>query len=196
MKDETHSNNVRDHILSSAQTIMSGKGFSAVGLNEILKSADVPKGSFYHYFGSKEAFGQALLERYFERYLDAMTEQFAKDDLSGADRLMEYWSHWMETQAADDPQDKCLVVKLAAEVSDLSDAMRRVLLQGTGDICGRLTEIIEVGIADGSLHVTEEPRDIAVELYQYWLGASLIAKITKDDTPLKAAFEVTKTRLF
>ena len=195
MKDETHNSSVRDHILSSAQTIMSGKGFSAVGLNEILKSADVPKGSFYHYFGSKEAFGEALLERYFERYLAAMDEQFARSDLTGAERLMGYWSHGIETQATDDPQDKCLVVKLAAEVSDLSGAMRRVLLRGTGDICARLAEIIEVGIADGALSVTEVPRELAAELYQYWLGASLIAKITQSDTPLKAALEVTKTRL-
>ncbi|WP_312608343.1 TetR/AcrR family transcriptional regulator [Agrobacterium pusense] len=196
MKDETHSNSVRDHILSSAQTIMSGKGFSAVGLNEILKSAEVPKGSFYHYFESKEAFGQALLERYFDRYLAAMKEQFSRTGLTAGERLMAYWSHWIETQTTDDPQDKCLVVKLAAEVSDLSEPMRRVLLQGTGNICGKLTEIIKVGVADGSLHVTEEPHDIAVQLYQYWLGASLIAKITRDDAPLKAALEVTKTRLF
>lgn len=195
MNVETQSISARDHILSSAQTIISGKGFSAVGLNEILKAADVPKGSFYHYFGSKEAFGEALLKRYFDRYLDAMEEQLARTDQTGAERLMAYWSRWLETQATDDPQDRCLVVKLAAEVSDLSEAMRRVLLQGTQDICGKLTEIIEVGNADGSLRATEDPRELAVELYQYWLGASLIAKVTKNDAPLKSAFRVTKTRL-
>lgn len=53
---------VRQHILDTAKPIMLRKGFSAVGLNEILQAAGVPKGSFYHYFGSKEAFGEALLE--------------------------------------------------------------------------------------------------------------------------------------
>lgn len=51
---------VKDHILDTAQRIMGSRGFSAVGLNEILTSSGVPKGSFYHYFGSKEAFGVAL----------------------------------------------------------------------------------------------------------------------------------------
>jgi TetR/AcrR family transcriptional repressor of nem operon len=41
---------VRANILAVGQRIMSGKGFSAVGLNEILTEAKVPKGSFYHYF--------------------------------------------------------------------------------------------------------------------------------------------------
>lgn len=60
---------VRQHILNIAKPIMLRKGFSAVGLNEILAAAGIPKGSFYHYFGSKEAFGEALLESYFEGYL-------------------------------------------------------------------------------------------------------------------------------
>ncbi|MCB1967757.1 MAG: TetR/AcrR family transcriptional regulator, partial [Candidatus Accumulibacter sp.] len=39
---------VRQHILDTAKPIILGKGFSAVGLNELLSAADVPKGSFYH----------------------------------------------------------------------------------------------------------------------------------------------------
>jgi len=45
------------------------KGYTAVGLSELLATAGVPKGSFYHYFRSKEEFGQALLEEYFSEYL-------------------------------------------------------------------------------------------------------------------------------
>ena len=45
--------NTRQHILETGHRIISGKGFASVGLNEILKSAGVPKGSFYHYFESK-----------------------------------------------------------------------------------------------------------------------------------------------
>jgi len=63
------SSDVRDNIIAVGQRIMSGKGFSAVGLNEILSEAKVPKGSFYHYFDSKDAFGEALLSSYFEDYL-------------------------------------------------------------------------------------------------------------------------------
>ena len=53
----------------------------------VLTAAEVPKGSFYHYFGSKEAFGQALLERYFELYLAAMDELLSRPALTGAQRL-------------------------------------------------------------------------------------------------------------
>ena len=35
-------------------------GYGATGLQEILDAAGVPKGSFYHHFGSKEAFTAAV----------------------------------------------------------------------------------------------------------------------------------------
>lgn len=54
----------RQSILDTAQRVMAHKGFAAVGLNEVLAEAGVPKGSFYHYFASKDAFGEALMKNY------------------------------------------------------------------------------------------------------------------------------------
>ncbi len=97
---------------------MANKGFSAVGLNEVLRAAGVPKGSFYHYFSSKDAFGQALLEAYFDESLDELENVLQQQDLSMGDRLMHYWQHWADSQMDADPNGKCLVVKLGAEVPD------------------------------------------------------------------------------
>ena len=44
----------RDALLHSGVEILTEKGFSASGLDEILKRVNVPKGSFYHYFDSKD----------------------------------------------------------------------------------------------------------------------------------------------
>ncbi len=195
MEDDRHNTSVREHILATAQTIMSAKGFSGVGLNEILTASDVPKGSFYHYFGSKEDFGKALLARYFDAYLAGMDEIISRDDLTGAEKILAYWTRWLITQTADDPQSKCLVVKLAAEVSDMSEQMRGVLLNGTGQITGRIAEMIEAGTRDGSVNIAGQPRDVATSLYQSWLGASLLAKITRDDTPLLVAMKETRKTL-
>ncbi|WP_198511718.1 TetR family transcriptional regulator, partial [Bacillus subtilis] len=56
---------MRQHIIDVARAIITHKGYSAVGISEIVKAADIPKGSFYYYFPSKEAFAEALLEHYF-----------------------------------------------------------------------------------------------------------------------------------
>ena len=54
----------RDHLLDECLGLMHGHGYNATGLTEILKAANVPKGSFYHHFGSKEDFAAAVLQRY------------------------------------------------------------------------------------------------------------------------------------
>ena len=77
---------VRQHILDTGRSIILGKGFSAVGLNEILAIAQVPKGSFYHYFKSKEIFGEAMVESYVSDYL-ARVDDLLKADGSPAAQL-------------------------------------------------------------------------------------------------------------
>ena len=171
---------------------MAGKGFSAVGLNEILVEAGVPKGSFYHYFGSKDAFGEAMLVAYFEDYLADLDETLRLPGLTMAQRLMAYLQNWQETQSFFDCQGKCLAVKLGAEVADLSEAMRAALRQGTSGITQRLKQAIETGIAEGSLSIDGEPAGVAQSLYQLWLGASVMVKIVRNTGPFESAMTTTR----
>jgi TetR/AcrR family transcriptional repressor of nem operon len=189
------SSDVRDNILAVGQRIMSGKGFSAVGLNEILTEAKVPKGSFYHYFGSKDAFGEALLSSYFEDYLADLDKVMAQPGLTMAQRLLAYFDMWRANQSFLDCQGKCLAVKLAAEVADLSEAMRAVLNQGTSAIIARMADAIEGGVADGSLAIDDTPERVAESLYQLWLGASVMVKIVRGAGPFDSAMAVTRHML-
>lgn len=183
---------VRDTILATGQRLMAGKGYSAVGLNEILTGAGVPKGSFYHYFGSKDAFGEALLDNYFEAYLADIDVTLAQPGLTMAERLLSYFQVWQQTQSFFDCQGKCLAVKMAAEVADLSEAMRLAIQRGTAGIVSRLAAAIEAGVAEGSLTVHGDATAIARSLYQLWLGASIMVKIERDVAPFATAMATTR----
>lgn len=182
--------NVRQTILDVAKLLVSKKGFSAVGLNEVLQSAQVPKGSFYHYFGSKDAFGVALLDGYFETYVHGMNALFNRTDLSEAQKLDRYWQQWIDNQTGGD-WGKCLAVKLGAEVADLSEPMRQALERGTASIIGCITASLLRGEEDRSLTLKGDPQDIALELYSLWLGASVMAKITATVRPFEQALSLT-----
>lgn len=186
---------VRDSILAHGQRIMAGKGFSAVGINEVLTAASVPKGSFYHYFSSKDAFGEALLEDYFEGYLAEIDQTLSLPGLNMAERLLKYFESWQANQSFFDCQGKCLAVKLGAEVADLSEAMRMALKRGTAGITERLAAAIEAGLAEGSLKVDGAPEDIAKSLYQMWLGASVMVKINRNTLPFDTAMVATRQLL-
>jgi len=185
------SNATRDNILASGKRLMAGKGFSGVGLNEILATAGVPKGSFYHYFGSKDAFGEALLDAYFEDYLADIDKTLAKPGLNMARRLMNYFANWQESQSFLDCQGKCLAVKLGAEVADLSETLRSAMNRGTAAIVSRLAAAIEAGVAEKSLSVDDTPERVAQSLYQLWLGASVMAKIVRGPQPFDIAMVTT-----
>ena len=196
LKANAHAgSDVRSAILAVGQRIMSGKGFSAVGLNEILSAAGVPKGSFYHYFGSKDAFGEALLDSYFMAYLAEMDELLGHSDLPVAQRLLAYFASWKDNQSFSDCQGKCLAVKLAAEVADLSEPMRLALDAGTSGIVSRLTAALADGVADGSLRIDGSPASAAASLYQQWLGASVMVKIVRSTAPFDAALATTRQLL-
>lgn len=184
--------NVREKILATGQRIMGGKGFSAVGLNEVLAAAGVPKGSFYHYFGSKDAFGEALLEGYFEAYVADMERIFRQPGKNKAVQLEDYFAAWQGNQSFEDCQGKCLAVKLGAEVADLSDSMRSALDRGTAAIIASMAEAIEAGQAEGSLPVQGDAKALAQSLYQLWLGASIMVKIVRTPQPFANALRTTR----
>ena len=182
----------RQQILDTARTIIAGRGFSAVGLSEILRAAGVPKGSFYHWFSSKEQFGKALLERHFEDYLQQVDASLGATGRSAPERLLAFFEQWHTSQSGDDPKLRCLVVKLSAEVCDLSEPMRAVLERGTAQVLTRLQVCLADGIVSNALANWGAPHEVAQQLYQRWLGAALLARIQRSPEPLDQALAQTQ----
>ena len=80
----------KDRILDAAKEIMLQKSFHSVGLNEILTAVKVPKGSFYHYFASKEQFGAELLQHYVAQHSERMRQVLLSQDLNPLQRLVAF----------------------------------------------------------------------------------------------------------
>lgn len=179
----------REHLLATGETLSLRLGFTGMGLSELLTTAGVPKGSFYHYFRSKEAFGEGMLQRYFEHYDTEMQRLFSDDKSDARHQLLSYYAQAISFHCRSECHNACLAVKLSAEVSDLSEPMRHALETGTARVIGHLQDAIERGIREGSLSVTMSPAATAETLYSLWLGASLRAKIRRSVAPLTSALE-------
>lgn len=195
MTEPSKSEATRQKILSTGRELVLRGGFTGVGLSQILKESGVPKGSFYYYFSSKEAFGCALLEDYVAEYLESF-DALAETPGSAGDRIAAYWDGWIGEAASEGLASRCLVVKLAAEIADLSDDMRRVLDEGVSDLVSRLAALLTEGAEDGSLRPLPDPEATASGLYAQWLGAAILSKLSQDDAPLRQARADTTRRLF
>ncbi len=187
----------RQTILDTGRELVLRKGFANLGLQEILKVASVPKGSFYHYFPSKEAFGTALLTQYVETYAGRLARLLERPG-TGREKLMRYFGAWITDP--DDPTlpgwaETCLVVKLAAEVADLSEEMRLVLAGGVERLQALGAVLIAEGQADGSLTKGPDPEALSRVLYQMWLGSALLVKLTRSPLPMQDALRSTEKLL-
>lgn len=192
----------KHHILDCGERLIANKGFVGVGLSEILSTANVPKGSFYHYFSSKERFGEELLSRYMDGYLTRLDTLLSEDGTPARARLMRYWALWNDTQCGvaaqgcvTEPNPKCLIVKLSAEVADISETMRLTLRGGTDRVVQRIAQCLEEARADGSVASSLVAKDMALTLYALWLGASLLAKLRRDNSPFDDALRSTDALL-
>lgn len=188
-------NDTRSQILATGRRLTAQQGYTGVGLSSLLKEAGIPKGSFYHYFASKEAYGCALLEEFKTEYATRLSASLAHPDMDARSRIFTYFERWRKKQLSPDPEDRCLVVKLSAEVADLSADMSLILQKLVSDILAHLARTLEQGGNDGTIALLEDPQASAEMLYHMWLGASLIAAITHSDTPLNSAMDATRALL-
>jgi TetR/AcrR family transcriptional repressor of nem operon len=179
----------KERILDAAEEIMLQKSFHSVGLNEILSAVKVPKGSFYHYFQSKEQFGVELLKHYVAdatvyKRKALLTSELSEDPF---DRLLAYFDLNIAGQMEGGCQCKCLVVKLASEVATFSNDMRAVLADGVREWHGILEKVVLEGQEKGVIRKDVNARATAAMMHDLWMGANQRSQIERSVAPLRAA---------
>lgn len=189
MSTTTATPNTKERILDAAEGIMLQKSFHSVGLNEILSAVKVPKGSFYHYFQSKEQFGVELLKHY---VADAsaykrkclLTAELSEDP---AERLAAYFDLTIANLMGNSCQCSCLVAKLATEVATFSDDMRAVLAEGMREWRGFMEKLVLEGQEKGVFRKELSAQTTAMMMQDLWMGANQRMQVEKTVAPLRAA---------
>src|SRR5262249_17931269 len=77
----------RDALREAGRRVFLERGYNNSGIDAILSEADVPKGSFYYYFPSKEEFGLQVLNRFAQRHEADLDRIFSDTTLRPLERL-------------------------------------------------------------------------------------------------------------
>jgi TetR/AcrR family transcriptional repressor of nem operon len=178
----------KERILDAAEEIMLAKSFHSVGLNEILSAVKVPKGSFYHYFASKEQFGVEMIRHYVGEHTERLRKFLADPELKGLARLVEHWNltigKMTECSCAG---GACLVAKLSLEVATFSEPMREALAAGLKQWRTFYEKAIRDGQKDGSIRKDLDAAVTAAILQDTWQGAIQRMQVEKSVGPLRTA---------
>ncbi len=181
---------MRSRILERGAALVHAKGFNNAGLKEILDASGAPKGSFYFYFKSKEAFGLALIEEYgagFRKLAGAVLLDPARPPLS---RLRRFFEALAQRVADGEYRLGCPIGNLVLEMSGLSEAMRERLQAAMLWMRGLIVHQLEEARLDGAVLPGLDIPETARFILSAWQGAVMAAKLERSREPLDAFFTV------
>ncbi|EPN76761.1 TetR family transcriptional regulator, partial [Pseudomonas syringae pv. actinidiae ICMP 18801] len=141
----------REVLLRRGLEVLTEQSFSATGLDYILKEVGIPKGSFYHYFPSKEAFGRAVLEEYSRYFAQRLDRWLLDEALSPLERLVGFVQSAKDGMARHDYRRGCMVGNLGQEVVLLPEGFRDTLEQILLDWQAKLAACLSAAQASGEL---------------------------------------------
>ncbi|WP_147162839.1 acrylate utilization transcriptional regulator AcuR [Pararhodospirillum oryzae] len=185
-KDPDALGSTRDKLLRAGVSILTEKGFSAVGIEEILSTAGVPKGSFYHYFDNKESFGLALIDSYAEYFNRKLSYWFERVDQSPLQRFRGFIADAREGMSRHDFRRGCLVGNLGQEMGVLPESFRQRISGVFADWEARTADCLRAACAAGEIPQGADCNELAVFFWIGWEGAVLRAKLERNADALDA----------
>ncbi|WP_236248184.1 acrylate utilization transcriptional regulator AcuR [Pseudomonas mosselii] len=176
-------------LLRCGMEILTEQGFAATGIEAVLKRVQVPKGSFYHYFDSKEAFGQAVLQRYADYFAQKLERNFGDLSASPLQRLSNFVEEAKAGMARYQFRRGCLVGNLGQEVLVLPDSFREQLELTLQDWEQRLAACLEQAVVLGEVPSRHDCKALAAYFWVGWEGAVLRARLTQNVRPLDIFYQ-------
>lgn len=159
---------------------MLAKSYHAVGIQEVLVKIDVPKGSFYHYFHSKEDFCVAIIKYYGEQLAKSITDKLSDRKYSPRNRLKEYFLAIKDYYQKTGYHQGCLVAKLAVEVAHSSPDIRMALKSEFDRWVGLFADCIREAQQNGEIAPGHQPDELAEFIYTSWEGALIRMQVNHD----------------
>ena len=185
----------REHLIEVGLGLMHQNGYNATGLTDILKAADVPKGSFYHHFESKEDFAGAVLERYGMRAREHTTAILNDTKIPPLKRLRRYFSDLMKIYGQKGPIPGCMIGRFSLEIAGDSPQLRRRISASFDHWQHTIGTVIRQAVAQKELPAGTDPESLAGFLLNSWEGALLRSQAEKSNAPLETFMQYVFDRL-
>jgi TetR/AcrR family transcriptional repressor of nem operon len=180
----------RNTILSIGLDLIALQGYHATGIDQILKKAGIPKGSFYHYFQSKEDFGFALIDQFAVYYKNLMERFLLNQEVPALQRIRDYMLDGRRWFIENNHERGCLIGNLGQELADQNPRFRARL----DEVFSTWRELFAACLLEaqkkGQLSKKPNHKILADFVLSGWEGAILRAKVAKSPQPITDFIEV------
>ncbi|MER6978871.1 TetR/AcrR family transcriptional regulator [Streptomyces carpinensis] len=178
---------VREQLVDAAMECFHERGFNGTGIQDIARTAGVPKGSVYNHFDSKEALAAEVMDRY---AVSRRLEMLRDESLAPVPRLRAHFRYLAEDLERFLFERGCMFGNFGTELSNQSAAMRGNVDSRLNLWASAVTQVLEEARAAGALTTSLAPDQLGQFLVNAWEGAVLRAKVARSRNPLDGFFEV------
>ncbi|HEX4575989.1 MAG TPA: TetR family transcriptional regulator C-terminal domain-containing protein [Edaphobacter sp.] len=174
----------REHLLEVGLERIHSTGYTATGVKEVLDLANVPKGSFYHYFPSKEAFAGEVFQRYADGEIRRAERILGDRKAAPLKRLRRYFEELISVYGQSGSAYGCLIGNLSLEVADHSPRLQAQFQAVFGEWQKGIADVLREAVEQGDLARSTKPDELAGFLLNSYEGALVRMKAEKSDKPL------------
>ncbi|HEY4281276.1 MAG TPA: TetR/AcrR family transcriptional regulator [Conexibacter sp.] len=184
------SSDAREKLLTAARALLVQRAYSALGVAEICAAADVPKGSFYYFFNSKQALALAVIDEHWAEQR-AQWEQLLSAPRPPLERLHDVFAA-IEAALYASKRDRgavvgCLFGNLALELSTQSEEIRARLEEIFDKQIAMIEQVI-VQARDAGDASPADPHEAARSVVAQLEGQVLFAKLLNAPDQIEAVW--------
>jgi AcrR family transcriptional regulator len=154
----------RDAFLDVAQRLVQTKGYEAMSIQDVLNELEASKGAFYHYFDSKQALLEAIVERFADGSIATLAPILGDAELPALQKLERVFAGIGRWKAA---QKELVVAIVDVWRSDGNAIVREKLRRlSVNRMVPLISTVVKQGTDEGVFQVTspEETAEVFVAL--------------------------------
>jgi TetR/AcrR family transcriptional regulator, transcriptional repressor for nem operon len=140
----------KQRLLKQGMREFYANGFHGTSVDTVLEAADAPKGSFYHHFGSKDAFAMAVVREYHESHVRRLGRWTQDTQLDASERLCGYLHDLTSAFERLGCKHGCLIGKFSLELAPASEGFGALLSSMLLGWKASIEQIIADGQSNGS----------------------------------------------
>src|ERR1700719_3228369 len=138
----------REAFVEAAQRLMQSKGFEQMSIQDVLDELDASRGPFYHYFDSKQALLEAVVNRMVDAGLAAVAPVVEDPDLAAVPKLEQLFGGIGQWKTDRKPLVLALLkVWISDDNAIVREHFRRIAVARLTPV---LTGIVEQGVREGT----------------------------------------------
>ena len=183
--DSTYADETRNSIIWAGVELLTEKGVTATGIDQILRKVNIPKGSFYHYFKSKDAFLEEVISAYNNYFIRKLKKYFEDSQHLPLTRLRNFTEDAKTGMARYKFKRGCLIGNMGQETALLNNTLRKKIEASLIDWERLLEKCLKDAIEMGELPTDTNCAAVAAYFWIGWEGAVLRSKLSKDIYPLE-----------